>query len=175
MKEPRGIARVCQNRDAAEALSALHAEGEERHTREMYRVDAGPDRSILVTAFSSQVFGLDRQTGQILWQQTMTAGTVVELAILEAVVVAVDGRTIAFIDYRSGQLLKSVALAGEYTSRPVMLIDGPHVYVTHNGAVSCYTSRGDVVWLQPFRGKGFGAVALAFPGNARQADSVGNR
>jgi len=105
----------------------------------------------------------------------MPNNTVVELAVFDNVVVAVNGFVLVFLAYRTGQLHKQVKLAGQPSTRAVMLIDGHHVYVANNGEVSCYSSSGDLVWLQPFKGFGFGAVALALPGNARQADSVGSR
>lgn len=143
----------------------------------MYRADAAPNRSLLITAFNSTVFGVDRQTGQIVWHRSVAqTPSTIELAIMENVVVAIASRSITFLDYATGMIHKATPVVGEYLgARPVCLIDGPHIYVGANGELSCYTSRGDLVWVQPFTGHGFGSLALGLPGNIRQADSVGSR
>lgn len=135
----------------------------------MYRSDAAVDRSVLIAAFGSRVFGIERGSGQIRWEAEL-AGADVEIVIADATVIAATQTHLAFIDYRSGTIHKSVALQGNWIGRPTMIIDGEHIYVGGNGEVSCYTLRGDAVWLQPFKGKGTGAVALGVPGNVRQAD-----
>lgn len=143
----------------------------------MYRAEAGPDRSILITAFNNKVFGIDRTTGNILWLTELGRGygPTVEIAIIDHVVVAVCGESLAFIDYRSGGTLKEVKLAGDPANRPTMLIDGQHVYIATHGELGCYTPAGDLVWFQPFKGHGYGNIALGLPGNIRQADSIGSR
>ncbi|MEO8797459.1 MAG: PQQ-binding-like beta-propeller repeat protein [Polyangiaceae bacterium] len=139
----------------------------------MYRTDLGLSDPILVTAFNSYVFGLDRQSGQPLWSHKLAGqSSTVELALLENVVVALDQASLTFLEYATGRLLGSVTLAGGGT-RATMLIDGPHVYVARSGEVACYTSHGNLVWLQPFKGFGYGAVAMALPGGVRQADDIG--
>ena len=47
----------------------------------------------------------------------------------------------------------------------------PHIQKVINIA-NC---QGQRVWHQPFKGRGLGSMALAFPGNVRQADDVGGK
>jgi len=136
----------------------------------MYRMDASADRSILIVAYSAQVFGIDRMNGQIVWHQRIShTGMVVEFAIVEQVVVALCGDKLLFLDYRSGHLHKAVTLPAS-TARPTMLVDGQQVVIAVDGKVLCYTTTGDHVWLQPFTGHGYGTIAVGLPGNIRQAD-----
>jgi outer membrane protein assembly factor BamB len=135
----------------------------------MYRSDASPDRTLLVAAFGCLVFGLERSSGAVRWEVKLE-GAEVEIAIADGVVIAATQTHLAFIDYATGALHKSVGLQGGWVGRPTMLVDAGHIYVGRNGEVSCYTLRGENIWLEPFKGKGAAAVALGLPGNVRQAD-----
>jgi outer membrane protein assembly factor BamB len=136
----------------------------------MYRDSSEEDRSILVAAFNGKVFGIDRATGQVRWKFTGLTHGVIELAVGLGVVVACGMQELAFIEMASGRSLRMVHLVGEYASRPIMLIDGPHIFVARGGEIGCYTTGGDWLWSQPFTGEGLGRMSLALPGNARQAD-----
>lgn len=138
----------------------------------MYREPATTPRDILVSAFSGKLFGLERRTGKIRWELTLAHSQgVVDLHIGDTVILAVTTRMLAFIDYATGKLLREVQQTSDNLSiRPTALLDGEHIHVARDGEVSCYTLSGDHVWTQPFAGKGYGAVALGFPGNVRQTD-----
>jgi len=136
----------------------------------MYRRDASPDRSLLISAFAGQIFALDRATGAIRWEVNIGDYSAVELFLAEGVVVVATLKHLAFLDYATGALHRTVELAA-HAGRSTMLVDGAHIYVGGSGAVACYTLRGDCVWSQPFKGKGIGDVALGLPGNVRQADA----
>lgn len=135
----------------------------------MYRADAAPDRTILVCAFGGRVFGLERSTGAVRWE-VKVEGHTVEILIDAGIVVAATVSHLAFIDYATGTVHKKIPLQGTLVGRPTMLVDSGNIYVARAGEVSCYTVRGESVWLQPFRGKGSTTVALGLPGNIRQAD-----
>jgi outer membrane protein assembly factor BamB len=136
----------------------------------MYRETAQEDRSILVTAFNGKVFGLDRGNGQVRWKFDGLSHGEIELAVGSGVVVACSAQRLCFIELVTGRPLRMVDLVGQYATRPVMLIDGPHIFVARGGEVACYTTGGDWIWSQPLTGEGIGNMALALPGNARQAD-----
>jgi outer membrane protein assembly factor BamB len=142
----------------------------------MHRTHAAPDRSLLIVGFGSQVFALDRATGAVRWEVGIDGGDklrTVEVLVADGVVIAANASELVFLDYASGHVHARVAIAHTQL-RPVMLLDGDHLFVTGEGAVSCYTLRGHRVWTQPFDGKrSWGQrapVALAVPGHARQAD-----
>jgi outer membrane protein assembly factor BamB len=142
----------------------------------MYRTPATENRSILVTAFSGKIFGLDRVSGAQRWAFEFDAHAgEVELAIESGVVVACNFNKLAFIDYATGAVLRIVNLVGEYPRRPTMLVDQGQILIARNGEVACYALSGDALWLQPFTGKGFGTIALGLPGNIRQADDAGSK
>jgi outer membrane protein assembly factor BamB len=131
----------------------------------MYR-EAAPDRSLLIVAFSGQVFAVDRATGIVRWEVTTVHANAVEIFLTETVVIAATTGHLLFIDYLTGALHATVPLR-----RATMLFEGEHIYVGDTGEASCYTLRGDLVWSQHFKGKGQGDVALGLPGNVRQADA----
>lgn len=137
----------------------------------MYRDAAS---SVLVTAFTGKVFGIDRTTGEIRWKVELDKFSVVELAITEQVVIALAGRLLVFIEYPSGTVRKRIERTDEAASsagRPVLLVAGDHLFIGNDyGQLACYTLDGAVVWAQPFKGEGYGEVALGFPGHVRQAD-----
>lgn len=139
----------------------------------MHRV---PANNVLVTAFSNQIFGVDTASGQIVWQVVPPNGYgEIELAIEDGIVIAANSTSVSFIDYASGHVHANVPIPGEYGRRPTMIVSGGHVYVARNGEVSCLTTRGQPVWVQPFTGKGMGSVALGVLGNIRQADDIGSK
>lgn len=140
----------------------------------MYRTSAAANRSILVSAFSGKVFGLDRATGAIAWSAEIESyGGEVELAIDGDVVIACSRDRLALFDYLTGRSIAYVRLVGEHARRPTMVVDQGQILVARNGEIACYATNGEAVWLQKFEGMGFGSVALGLPGNVRQADDVG--
>lgn len=143
----------------------------------MYRQDAAPDRSILVTAFSGQLFGIDRASGEIRWAvgaNTFGYG-VLEIAFEGGVVIVASRTQLGFVDYLTGQVHAVVDIEGDHPRRPTMIVDNGQVLIARDGEVTCFTTRGDRVWYQPFKGKGIGVTAIGLPGNVRQADDVGSK
>jgi outer membrane protein assembly factor BamB len=135
-----------------------------------------PASGILVTAFTNQIFGLDVASGQIRWEVVPPIGYgEIELAVEEGVVIAANSNVVTFIDYASGYVHAVVPIPGDYSRRPTMIVEGDRVYVARNGETVCMTTRGQIVWVQPFKGKGMGSVSLALPGNVRQADDIGSK
>jgi outer membrane protein assembly factor BamB len=132
---------------------------------------------LLVSAFNAKVFAVDRTTGDIVWKFLLVRGDIVELAIDDQVVIACTTRTLVFLDYATGREIKyilrdDVAAGG---TRPTMLVDDHHIYITGSGTVACYTTQGDLLWEQKFSGEGLGNAAIGFPGKVRQADDPGQR
>lgn len=145
-----------------------------RHPGAMYRDAANPGRDLLITAFASQVFAVERATGLLRWHlriEDSTFAGVIDLHIGATVVLAVNMAHLVFIEYATGKLLRKVKQAGEYAAvRPIVLLDGEHIFVGRHGEAACYTLSGDPVWVQSFPGKGVGHMSLGFPGNVRQGD-----
>lgn len=142
----------------------------------MYRQDAAPDRTILVTAFNSQLFGIDRATGQVRWTVSEILGYgLFEIAIEHDVVIVASPVNLGFVEYLTGKILAVVPIGGEYPGRPTMLVDNGFVYIGRQGELTCFTTRGQKVWQEPFKGKGMSTMALGLPGNVRQADDPGAR
>jgi outer membrane protein assembly factor BamB len=144
----------------------------------MYR-QPNESSPLLITAFHGRVFGIDRQSGEIIWKVKMgTAvdmGEAVELAVDDDVVVACTRNGLAFIDYQTGTVHKLIQRddVASGARRPTMIIDGNRIFVTGFGALACYTVKGDLVWEQRFKSEGFGDLAIGFPHKVRQADMHG--
>jgi outer membrane protein assembly factor BamB len=135
----------------------------------MYRESAAVDRSILVVAFKGTVFGIDRSSGKIRWELEIDEGGDIELHIEGKVVIAATASRIVFLEYESGDEIRSGDLPGE-GGRPTMIVDEENVYVARAGRVVCYGLGGKAKWQQTFGTRAMGPVALGFPGLTRQAD-----
>jgi outer membrane protein assembly factor BamB len=137
----------------------------------MYRSSAEPNRTLLVVAFRGKLFALERTTGRRVWRleiDSTTHETPIDLVVGDNVVVACSVNKLSFVEYATGRLLGFVQR--EESGRPTMLIDGEQLIVGAYGAVACYTLTGQLLWRDGFSGEGYGAVAIGFPGNVRQAD-----
>jgi outer membrane protein assembly factor BamB len=142
----------------------------------MYRENAAEDRSIIITAFSGKIFGLERASGKIVWSAELESyGGEVDIFIESGVVVACTRSRLALLDYKTGRSLAYVALVGEYAGRPTMIVDQGQIIIARSGEIACYALNGQALWLQPFQGMGFGSVSVGLPGNIRQADDVGSK
>jgi outer membrane protein assembly factor BamB len=130
---------------------------------------------ILVVAFNGKVFGVQRATGAPAWQFRFPHAAIVELHFERGLVVACSYAQVAVLDALTGQVRGNFALAGAQGLRPTIVIDHGHIFVSGAGEVSCYTFEGACLWKQPFKGEGFGVMALGFPGNVRQADDPGSK
>ena len=108
----------------------------------MYRKSEQEDRSLVVTAFSGRIHAVDRMTGAVRWRYEMGDQGEVELAIGRGLVIGCARKTLCILDYASGRMLKSVLLAGEYASRPTMLVDGEQILVGRSGELVSYTLGG---------------------------------
>jgi len=124
---------------------------------------------ILVVAFNSRVFGLDARTGTRLWSYADVIGTP-RLAVRDGRVYALGGNLVA-LDQKTGALLwQQVGLF--QSADPTLLLEGDRLYLGGRGKAYCYTIEGQLLWEEGFKGQGVGAVSLAFPGNAAQADET---
>ena len=143
----------------------------------MYREDEQEERTVLVVGLNGRVIGMQRRSGQILWEHQLGewVSGAVEVFLLRGRVYAVGSQHLVLIDYATGQKLREVKLPGTFHGRSVVLVDGDQLFVGTNGEVASYDLDGNLLWHDPLKGRGIGAVGLAFPGNARQADSIGSR
>lgn len=140
-----------------------------------YRESGAEDRSVLIVAFGGKVFGIDPSSGSIRWEHVIAYGAEVEVLIERGRVYATTGRELHCLDYGTGRLLGKVAVPDTYKGRPSMVIERDRIYLGSNGEVTCFSIDGTPIWVQGFKGKGMGAVALGFPGNVRQADDRGSQ
>lgn len=123
------------------------------------------------------MFGVDRSTGAVRWElgDDVVPSVVLEIAIEGNVVIVASHARLAFLDYATGRIHAVVEIGGDYPRRPTMLVDQGQVIIARDGEVTCFTTRGERLWCQPFKGKGLGATAIGLPGNIRQADDPGSR
>ncbi len=144
----------------------------------MFRESAAEDRSILVVAFNSRVFGVDPATGRRVWERALAyyAGLgEVELLIHGARVFACNGRSLMSLEYPTGRVVGEVTIPGSYRGRPTMLIEAGRLYVANRGELTCFNMDGQQLWHDGYSGKGTGSMALGFPDNIRQADDAGSQ
>lgn len=135
--------------------------------------DSGEDRSLLIAAFAGRVFGLSAATGEVVWEQRMSPQRTVELLVRDDRVYACDGLSLVRFDYASGRELQRTTLPDTYKGRPTIVAERDRIFIGSSGEIMCFNSDCELMWMQPFKGKGMGAVSLGFPGNVRQADATG--
>jgi glucose dehydrogenase len=129
------------------------------------------DRSILLVGLNGQLFALDRESGEIRWENQLgrSGGDVFVAMRYGLVVASPPTSTIYCVDYATGETLwqAETTSAGQTT----ILIEPDCIVVGKAGYLDCFDHDGGKLWDQPLEGKGIGAVALAFPGNIAQGDS----
>ncbi len=129
------------------------------------------DAPIVVAAFGSRVFGLSAVNGERVWRYEglrQTQAALVRLALDRGRVYVASGRLLACLDHASGEELWWAALeAGGGT----LLASGGRVFVGGDGTLTCFDENGQKLWHDGFKGMGLGAVAIALPGCAAQADA----
>lgn len=126
----------------------------------------------LVVALSGNVFGLDPDTGTVLWEHELDqAGNPTALILTETFIYAATFRTLSCLRYPTGKLVWSVDT--QETGRATLLLQGDRLLVAKAGVIECFSLSGKVLWLNGFKGKGQGEIALGYPGNVAQADQRG--
>lgn len=138
----------------------------------MYRVDAAPNRNVLVLGLRGRVIGKDRTSGATLWEYDMGTQYDVELAVVDDRIFAGAGREIFAIEYPSGRLIGRAPIPGS-GGRCALLVDGQQLFIGVAGEINCFDWNGQLLWHDPMPGRGTGSMALGFPGNVRQADQRG--
>jgi len=127
---------------------------------------------VLIAAFNGRVFGLDAETGTTLWEHDIPSsgnGAIALQVTATAVYAAVSGTLKAF-RYPTGEELWTASAPGVYGA--TLLVEGDRVVVaTAEGEIACFTTTGERLWNNGFKGKGQGVVALATPNGAVQAHS----
>lgn len=142
-----------------------------------YRANATtpePDRSILVVGMSGKVFGLDRTTGEVRWNNDLRGGGFGEvfLAVGYGVVIAsAFGKAIFCLDYLTGETRWSDTT--QTSGRATIVIEPDQIVCAKDGYVDCFAPDGRKLWQQPLKGQGVGRMALGYPGNVAQADDKG--
>lgn len=149
--------------------------GATRYAAQVTTSSAPEDRSLLIACFAGKAFGLDRRTGAVRWRTELEGYGAIELAVGGGWVVACTSSHLHFVEYLTGRLASSVPHTVKRSMRPVMVIDEGQILVGLGGEVVAYSTSGEPLWSQPFKGEGIAVVALGLPGNVRQADDTGAR
>jgi outer membrane protein assembly factor BamB len=133
---------------------------------------------LICAAFGGKMFGVDRDTGQIRWNVDFSEwnSAIVELVLTPERAFAFSPHYFVIVNRRTGEVIRKIHRKDEAVGqRPVVLHDRDRFFIGGMGAVACYSSDGEFLWQQPFKGKGYGEMALGVPGNVRQADDRGSR
>jgi len=129
------------------------------------------DAPFVLVALNGKVFALGRDDGRRAWtfeeRSTHTPRVVAQQGY-----VLVLGESLACLEYATGRVLwRAQPGACAYGT---LLADGDRVLVAGGGEVAAFDlAHGRRLWHEPFRGEGSGAVGLATPGAAAQADRGG--
>ncbi len=132
--------------------------------------------NILILGISGKLVGIDSSTGQVRWENGMKGGGYGEVGIAattEYVFASAQSAKLFCLRYGSGEELWVVDTSS--MGRATIVVEDDRVYVAKSGVVDCFTFDGSCVWTQRLEGKGFGRIAMGFPGNIVQADDAGTK
>ena len=124
------------------------------------------DRSVLVVGLNGLVFGLDRDTGIMKWENKLPRGGYGPVYVAMrygAVVASANGSRLFRLDYRTGEAMWVANTSA--SGRATILIEQDRIIVAKGGYLDCFDHAGTAMWKQPLSGKGMGRVALGFPSN----------
>jgi len=124
---------------------------------------------VLIIAFNGTVYGFEPKTGRQVWQQAIGESTIAVVFDGEDRIYASASSSLACIDYRTGRVHWSVTT--RFTGRAALVVQDGLVFVGRAGEAECFTTDGKPLWHEPFTGKGYGAIAIGFPGNFVQGDA----
>src|SRR5262245_43390866 len=98
----------------------------------------GASYPVVVTAFSGRIFGLDRGTGQVVWEHELdTSSNPISLLITEDAIYAATFHNLACLQYPSGEQAWSVPTRTR--GRATLLLEGDRLLVGKMGEVECFT------------------------------------
>jgi outer membrane protein assembly factor BamB len=123
------------------------------------------EQPVLVTAFNGQVFGLDPNTGKILWDENV-GGNTVRVAVTEDRVYAATYDGLTALEYPSGKKLWQA----KTTMSATLLVVGNRIYLGGDGKMECVSTDGQPLFKNGFTGKGMGGIAFGVPGAVAQSD-----
>jgi outer membrane protein assembly factor BamB len=126
------------------------------------------DKSIVVTAVSGKLVGLDARSGSVVWEHAIDNGTPM-LLIGQGLVLAAVGQSLYCCDYKTGRPMWRAALSA-YAARITMIFEGEHVYAFGAGVVDAFDRVGRRVWTRPILPGANASGAIGVPGNVSQAD-----
>jgi outer membrane protein assembly factor BamB len=143
-----------------------------------YRDNAAPlpeDRSILVVAQNGRVYGVDRVTGAVRWENNLDGGGYGEVFLCVGygvVVVSAFGSKLFCLAYLTGTTRWEQRTSA--SGRAAIVIEPDQIVCAKGGYIDCFAPDGQKLWEQPLSGAGTGRGALGYPANVAQADDRGN-
>jgi hypothetical protein len=125
----------------------------------------------LVVAFSGRVFAMERESGNRVWAKPIAEDVVRVQVVHDRVIAFAHGPGVSCLDIRDGAEIWRTHLPG-MPSADSLLCDEGHVFAGGSGEVFCLRiTDGHLLWHDPFKGKGAGAIAIAIHGASSQADT----
>lgn len=122
---------------------------------------------LVVTAFGGFVVALRTEDGLEEWRQRL-GGATVRIDVTTERVVAAAGGKIVVLDYATGEIQRTIPVAGEVST---LLVVGSRVLVSQSGVMVCVDlEEGRELWRNELPGTGYGAAAIGVPGRTVQAD-----
>src|SRR5882757_875619 len=106
-----------------------------------------PDRSMLVVGLNGHVYGVDRATGQLRWDNNLPGGGTSEVAIAVGygvVIASAHGPRIYCLDYLTGQ--ERWHADTQARGRATILIEEDHIVVAKGGYLDAYAPDGTAQW-----------------------------
>lgn len=129
-------------------------------------MDSSP---VVFVAFGEHLFGMDRRTGNRIWNHRIPWATNIRLAADDVKVYALGGG-LSCLDGATGRVLWFV----EKVSGDTLLLHDGQLFVGGAGELRCFSAvDGALLWVDIFKGMGMGDVAIAVPWAVAQSDRSG--
>jgi outer membrane protein assembly factor BamB len=130
------------------------------------------ERTLVVTAFKSNVIATDIASGERVWTYEAAPTALLRIEIASGKVFLL-GTELACLEHETGRALWRTAVPSA-CRWGTLLVVGEAVVVGGAGEIACFdAATGAARWHDKFAGLGRGDVALAIPGHAAQADTRG--
>jgi outer membrane protein assembly factor BamB len=125
--------------------------------------------SLLFVQLGGFLHGINRETGQTTWETELGVGRGQLVCVKDRVYVAAESKKLFILNANTGKLEATTSFRG-MGQAPTILADGDRIFVTSGGTLNAFDLDGEVLWSNPFKGRGNGSMGLATATADRQAD-----
>ena len=125
--------------------------------------------SAMYATIGAKLHAINQETGAVLWEADIPTGRSQLVVHQGRIYVASEFKTLSIFQADTGALLRTSPLSG-MGQAATLLLDNEKVFVTCGGVLHAFTLEGAPLWINEFKGRGNGSMAIATAEKDRQAD-----